>query len=767
MKAPILALSLLATTLIFPAQAALVAHWPLDTNPLDTSGGGHNGAVVGNTVAFGAAGAKPGTGSAATFTGNGHITVPWAAELNPGAKAPDGSGSFTIALWARPSVVGGSHRSPFTSREDSDSVNGPIIYIEPDRSWAYWAGNNGPSGAWNPIKTTAATANVWTHVVISYDAPTTTRKMYLDGVEVINQVQGVSANSVRNFHIGGGADDGNSFTWAGQIDDVGMWDNALTEAEIQNVMNNGVDSGPVIPDPRLRVTTPVILPLNGATQQFDLPITNAGLTKPLTISATSFSGADAAKFSVVTTPGSIAPGATANLVVKFIPAGATGAIEAVLKITSNDSADKDRLVTLKGAIYDPQALPDPLLDFGKLPAGSAPKSANLVIKNGGGSKILHLDAVNVIGSGAAHFKVTNFPATLAAGASGNIAVTFDRLQKDGFFSAQLEILTDDALLPTARVSVKAEVAFTNPLVAWWPLDTDASDASGNGYNGTLVNEVIFGQPGANAATGASALFDGSGHIDVPYDPNLNPGGQGPDAAGSFTVTLWALPTDNDANYHSPFTSREESAGKVNGPIIYNTFNGRWQYWAGNNGPSGAWNSFDGGPVIGDTWVHVAISYDADTKTRKMFLDGLVVLTQVLGISANAVRDLHIGGGADSGNEFRWIGQLDDVGLFRKALSDTEVQKVMISGVGSLTAPLPTPDFAISSITRGPVAGQVTLAWPSASGKNYRVQRSPNMATDWVDLNATPIPGTGSSLSYTDTALPANTTKVYYRIRTVP
>ena len=92
---------------------------------------------------------------------------------------------------------------------------------------------------------------------------------------------------------------------------------------------------------------------------------------------------------------------------------------------------------------------------------------------------------------------------------------------------------------------------------------------------------------------------------------------------------------------------------------------------------------------------------------------------------------------------------------------------MISGVGSLTAPPPTPDFAISSITRGPGAGQVTLAWPSAAGKNYRIQRSPNMATDWVDLNATPIPGTGSSLSYTDTALPANTTKVYYRIRTVP
>ena len=75
--------------------------------------------------------------------------------------------------------------------------------------------------------------------------------MYLDGVEVINQVQGVSANTARDS-ISGADPTGNSFNWAGQIDDVGFWDNALTEAEIQNVMNNGVDSGPVLPDPRLR-----------------------------------------------------------------------------------------------------------------------------------------------------------------------------------------------------------------------------------------------------------------------------------------------------------------------------------------------------------------------------------------------------------------------------------------------------------------------------------------------------------------------------------
>lgn len=240
MKTPLFALTLaaLATTSV---SAALVAHWPLDTDASDITGNGHNGVVDGSTVAFGQPGANGLTGTSASFSGNGHIDVPWSAALNPGTQAPNGSGSFSVTLWTFATTVGGSHRSPFTSREDNTaSVNGPIIYVEPGGLWSYWAGNNGPSGAWNPINTSAAIANTWTHVAITYDADTTTRKMFLDGVEVINQVGGVSANLLRDLHIGGGADDGGSFTWAGRIDDVGFWDNALTQADVQRVIANGV-----------------------------------------------------------------------------------------------------------------------------------------------------------------------------------------------------------------------------------------------------------------------------------------------------------------------------------------------------------------------------------------------------------------------------------------------------------------------------------------------------------------------------------------------
>lgn len=756
--------SCLAFLLTLPAQAALVAHWPLDIDATDATGNGHDGAIDGNTVNFGATGASVSTGSAATFSGNGHIDIPWSEMLNPGVKAPDGSGSFTVALWARPTRVGGAHRSPFTSREDNGAnVNGPILYIEPSGQWSFWAGNNGPSGAWNAIPAGPAALNTWVHVAIVYDSETITRKMYLDGAEVINQPGGISANSVRPTHIGGGADDGNSFTWAGDIDDVGFWDNALTPEEIQNVMANGVDSGPVVPDPRLRVASPVILPLNGAIQQFPITVNNAGLTKNLTVSAVAFSGENEANFSLVTLPGTIAPGGAGTLTIAFDPQGAAGDIEAVLEITSNDSENPSRSVVLRGTIHDPELVSPSGLDFGTLPAGSNPVTASLDIHNAGGSRPLSVTGVVVAGPQPANFTIVETPTSVAPGASGAIKVTFDRLDGDGLFAALLEITTDDPIRPTVTVSVKALVAFTDPLVAWWPLDEDARDASGNGHDGTVFGEVIFGEEGANPETGTSASFGGNSRIDVLYNPRLNPGLSVPGGSGSFTVTLWALPTAvGEGQYHSPFTSREDNGASVNGPIIYNTFNGRWEYWAGDHGPSGSWNPFDGGPVIADTWVHVAINYDAETRTRKMFLDGVEVVNQEGGVSANSFRDLHIGAGQDDGRNFYWVGRIDDVAFFRKALSQEEIQQVMTGGVKSLNSQPPARPV-ITGVSRG--VNSFTLTWASAAGESYRIQRSVDL-TQWTNL-APDVPSAGPSTTFTDTTLPANSGGAFYRVELLP
>ena len=44
-------------------------------------------------------------------------------------------------------------------------------------------------------------------------------------------------------------------------------------------------------------------------------------------------------------------------------------------------------------------------------------------------------------------------------------------------------------------------AMDSRLAAWYPLDADAADHSGNGHHGAVVDTVVFSQLGAIPATG--------------------------------------------------------------------------------------------------------------------------------------------------------------------------------------------------------------------------------------------------------------------------
>ena len=218
------------------------------------------------------------------------------------------------------------------------------------------------------------------------------------------------------------------------------------------------------------------------------------------------------------------------------------------------------------------------------------------------------------------------------------------------------------------------------VIAWWPLDNDATDASGNGHHGAVVGGTVnFGQPAANGNTGFSATFPDNGHIDVPFSAALNPGTQGANGSGSFTVALWAN-SSNNANFNSPFTAREDNGVSVHGPIIYNNPSGNWSYWGGNAGGSGAWNAVDGPAVPLNTWQHVAITYDSGTTTRRMFIDGVEVITSAVGMSPNALRDIHIGSGQDDGNNFFWNGNIDDVIIFDEALTAAQINDVRLNSI---------------------------------------------------------------------------------------
>ena len=243
-RSPIILAWLVLALLPAPAVAGLVAHWPLDGNADDVLGN-HDGSA--SAVVFGAAGAAAHTGTAAEFNGSSStITVPFDTALNPE--------SFTLSMWVNADSTGG-FASAVTSRDD---VSGPIthgyvVYNNSAGNWDFWTGD-GDAG-WDTTPGPAVNVGSWTHLAISYDDTTDTKTLFVNGAVANTDTTPQSGptqyaqNGTReseDLHIGSGADSGTSFYFDGLIDDVALWDEPLTLAEIQDVMNNGVPGGPPV-----------------------------------------------------------------------------------------------------------------------------------------------------------------------------------------------------------------------------------------------------------------------------------------------------------------------------------------------------------------------------------------------------------------------------------------------------------------------------------------------------------------------------------------
>jgi len=105
---------------------------------------------------------------------------------------------------------------------------------------------------------TALQPNTWYHVAGVYDAATQTLNVYLNGQldngQLVGTVTTSQQNSALNVNIGRRA--GNTgFEFSGRIDDVRIYDRALTQAEIQTDLATPV-GGTVVGSPEVLIDVP-------------------------------------------------------------------------------------------------------------------------------------------------------------------------------------------------------------------------------------------------------------------------------------------------------------------------------------------------------------------------------------------------------------------------------------------------------------------------------------------------------------------------------
>ncbi|XEC95851.1 LamG-like jellyroll fold domain-containing protein [Paenibacillus tarimensis] len=226
---------------------------------------------------------------------------------------------------------------------------------------------------------------------------------------------------------------------------------------------------------------------------------------------------------------------------------------------------------------------------------------------------------------------------------------------------------------SATVSATTAYLQDSSLIAWYKFDetsgTTAADSSGHGNNGTLGG-------GANTTwtTGkyGNAVNFGGVNTDATY---VTLPGNLVDNMSSMTFTAW-VNSSNTSDYTSLFTAAPSAASS---PTKYMMFQPRGsRFMITNGGASGEQNMSPGSNLTANTWKHIAITLSGNTGI--LFIDGAEVarnenMTLKPSDLAPTTSGNFIGKSAWTGDKYV-KGQVDDVRIYKRAISASEVASVM-------------------------------------------------------------------------------------------
>ena len=217
------------------------------TTVADASGSGNNGTVSG--ALWSSSGRY---GNALAFDGvNDIVTVPDANSL-------DLTTGLTLEAWVYPTALSG-WRTVLLKEVSSELAYALYAHDDVPRPAGYVRVGSSQSVAGS----TALPLNTWTHLALTYDG--TTLRLYQGGTQIGSRaVTGTIATSSLPLRIGGNAIWGEYF--AGRIDEVTVYNRALSASEIQADM-----AGPLPTAPRLNITAPASgATISGTTVNVDL-----------------------------------------------------------------------------------------------------------------------------------------------------------------------------------------------------------------------------------------------------------------------------------------------------------------------------------------------------------------------------------------------------------------------------------------------------------------------------------------------------------------
>jgi hypothetical protein len=207
----------------------------------------------------------------------------------------------------------------------------------------------------------------------------------------------------------------------------------------------------------------------------------------------------------------------------------------------------------------------------------------------------------------------------------------------------------------------AEPFPTYQLVAYYPFNGDAYDASGNGNPGAVYGATLTADRFGNLQR--AYQFDGTDdYISVGYNSSLS-------FSQDLTAAAWVKTTDSAGGI------AHQHNGDADGNFVFGVSQGgRFRFGRSDNVASGEHDS----QVVNDGQWHLLVGvFDHTQGVVKHYLDGTLVLTYTDAVSLpDNHMPLIIGDENSHLNPFS--GVIDDVRLYCRALSDQEIMALWVA-----------------------------------------------------------------------------------------
>lgn len=257
----------------------------------------------------------------------------------------------------------------------------------------------------------------------------------------------------------------------------------------------------------------------------------------------------------------------------------------------------------------------------------------------------------------------------------NKVYTFDDPNNYDFDSSKIEVADGKARL-------KATPDFDG-LVGYWKFEDDVLDSSGQGNHGTN-----YGATFVDGKVDRCLSFDGvDDYVDCGSDSSL-------DITGDIAISLWVKASENwdpsHGHYHVILGKDDDNNGyRITVYEDSNTNKVYLEFFTENSGVKSGSNMYEI-PITWavDEWKHIGAVRDG--SFLRLYIDGIEVATAPDNAPGSSPNNLYIGFSPRGFPSFkRFRGNIDEVAIYNRALSETEIQSHYNNGLGRHLSKYPT------------------------------------------------------------------------------